>query len=66
MSLFRPDRRHRGHDPYVRHKMLVFVTGAAFALAGIASERDWLVYIGIAVLFIGVLLRLASDRRRQD
>lgn len=63
MSFFRLDRKRREHDRYVTHRMVIFVTGAAFGLAGIATEREWLVYIGIAVLLVGMLLRLAAQRR---
>lgn len=65
MSLFRPSRERRGPDPYVAHKMIVFVAGAAFGFAGIATEREWLVYLGIGVLLIGMLLRLATHRHQQ-
>lgn len=64
MSFLRPSRERRGPDPYLAHKMLLFAAGAACAFAGIATEREWLVYVGIAVLLVGVLFRLAAQRRQ--
>lgn len=62
MSLFRPARGPRGEDPYLPHKMLLFVTGAAFGITGIVSGREWLINIGIVVLVAGVILRFAKAR----
>lgn len=66
MSLIRPARAPRRDDRYLPHKMLLFVIGAGFGLAGIVSGREWLINIGIVVLVAGVLLRFARDRRPDD
>jgi hypothetical protein len=44
--------------------MLIFVIGAALGIAGIASDRTWLVNLGIGVLLVGVVLRLVAQRNR--
>ncbi|MGH7552622.1 MAG: hypothetical protein ACREMQ_06295 [Longimicrobiales bacterium] len=64
MDLFRASRTRRGPDPYLPHKMLIFVIGAALGIAGIASERTWLVNVGIGVLLLGVVLRVIAQRKR--
>ncbi len=58
-----------GRDPtpsqmrWLYPKILLFVTGAAIGLAGMASGREWLVNAGVAVLAVGLLLRfLTRDR----
>jgi hypothetical protein len=68
MSPFRPDRSRRGEDPHLRLKMLLFVTGAAFGIGGIATDRGWLVYIGMAILAVALVLRMVAARvaRRSD
>jgi membrane protein implicated in regulation of membrane protease activity len=62
--IFRPDRRTRGPDPVLGHKMLLFVVGAILAVIGIATERNWIVYVAIAFLLAGVVLRFL--RRPHD
>jgi hypothetical protein len=62
MLFLRVSRARRGPDRFLPHKILLFVTGAACAFAGIASGREWLINVGIAVLFVGVLLRLIRAR----
>ena len=57
MGLFRPSRERRGPDPYQHWKTLLFAIGAALGLAGIFTERDWLILVAIAVLAVGVALR---------
>lgn len=63
MSPFRPDRTRRGEDHYLGHKMLIFVAGAVLAMVGMAAGQDVLVYLAVAVLAVGLVLRLASRRR---
>lgn len=60
--IFRPDRSRRGVDRFLDVKMLIFVIGAALGVIGIAREIDWLVYAAIAVLAVGVILRLLRGR----
>jgi Flp pilus assembly protein TadB len=63
MSPFRPDRARRGEDHYLGRKMLLFLAGAVLAMVGMAAGQDWLVYLAMAVLAVGIILRLASRRR---
>jgi len=63
MGLFRPSREARGPDPYLHLKMALLVAGAAVGLFGMAREDTTIVYIGIAVLAAGVLLRFLPGRR---
>ena len=63
MSPFRPSRARRGTDRFLPYKLLLFAAGAGFGMAGILSEREWLINVGIAVLLVGVLLRILASRR---
>lgn len=63
MGLFRPDRDRRGEDPALDHKMLVFMLGAVLALVGMTSGNRVIVYLAIAVLLVGVVLRFLHRRR---
>lgn len=63
MGLFRPSRAQRGSDRWLRLKMAIFVVGAAVGIAGMATENDLLVGVGIIVLAAGVLLRLLPGPR---
>jgi hypothetical protein len=56
--IFRPDRTRRGEDPALGYKMLFFVFGAVFGVAGIATERAWLIYLALLCLVVGVVLRV--------
>src|SRR5690606_38738458 len=58
MALFRPDRTRRGPDRFLKLKMMIFAVGAAVAFAGIAYDRRPLLLLAIAILAVGVLLRL--------
>ena len=57
MALFRPSRTHRGPDPYYHWKTIVFAIGAAFGLAGIFTDHDWLILLAVPILAVGVALR---------
>jgi hypothetical protein len=63
MGLFRPDRNRSGSDPALDRRMLVFVLGAVVAMIGMASGNRWIVYLAIAILAVGVVLRVAGHRR---
>jgi hypothetical protein len=62
MGIFRPSRERRGPDPHLERKITIFAIGAAFGIAGVATGRSWLTWIGIAILAVGVLLRFRSGR----
>ncbi|CAN5761238.1 hypothetical protein BH23GEM9_BH23GEM9_36660 [soil metagenome] len=65
MTPFRPDRSRRGPDTMLGHRMLVFVLGAVVGAAGIATDRQWLIYVAIGILVIGLALRFLA-RRDED
>jgi multisubunit Na+/H+ antiporter MnhF subunit len=66
MTPFRPDRSRRGEDRLLGQKMLVFVLGAVIALAGLATERDWLVYVALLLLLLGLAMRFVGRHRPED
>lgn len=47
-------------------KTFLFVLGASLGIAGMVSQRDWLVVIAIVVLAIGVIFRLIDKRIRDN
>lgn len=55
--ILRPSRQRRGEDPHLQTRMLIFAGGAVIALTGIATNRGWLIWIAIAVLAVGALMR---------
>ena len=62
MVFFRASRDKRGPDRFLDLKIVIFVIGAAIAGVGIISARNWLIYIAIGVLVVGVALRF-FDRK---
>jgi hypothetical protein len=66
MSPFRPDRRRRGEDRMLGQKMLVFGLGAVIAMAGMATERDWLIYVALVLLLLGLAMRFAGREPVED
>jgi hypothetical protein len=60
MSPFRPDRGRRGEDRLLSEKMMVFVLGAAIGIGGIATGRDWLVYVALVLLVLGLAMRFVG------
>jgi hypothetical protein len=64
VSPLRVDRRPRGPDQLLGLKMFIFVAGAILAVAGMATDRPWMIYTAAAVLSIGVALRFFGRARR--
>ncbi len=62
MTPFRPSRERRGEDRFLQWKVLVFFAGAVLALVGMARGDDRIVIVAIAILVLGVLLRIATRR----
>ncbi|MET0397643.1 MAG: hypothetical protein ABW277_12510 [Longimicrobiaceae bacterium] len=58
-------RRRPGPDRFLYAKMAAFFLGAGFFLGGVLTGRDWAVLVAVAVLVVGLALRLA-DRRDAD
>jgi hypothetical protein len=69
MTPFGLDRRRNApDDAWLGQKMAFFVAGAAVGAAGMISGRSWIVYIAIAILLLGLVLRILGRRasRRHD
>jgi hypothetical protein len=58
-------RRRSGPDRFLHAKMAAFFLGAGFFFGGVLTGRDWAVLVAVAVLVVGLALRLA-DRRNAD
>jgi hypothetical protein len=58
---------HRGakadRHPWFEWKVRLFLAGAAIALVGIGTGRDWIVAIATFVLFVGFVLRFLPGGR---
>ena len=64
--IFRPSRERRGPDRWLSAKVAIFCLGAGIALVGVASERNWVINLAIAVLAIGFLMRFLGRRKPQS
>jgi membrane protein implicated in regulation of membrane protease activity len=42
------------------HKMLLFVSGAVLGMIGMATDRNWIVFLAVGVLAVGLLLRFVD------
>jgi uncharacterized membrane protein YhhN len=51
------------HDRFLEVKALLLLMGASAGLAGMFSDRSWLVWTGIALVAVGMILRLITRRR---
>jgi membrane protein implicated in regulation of membrane protease activity len=56
------DRSRRGEDAWLGQKILYFVVGAALGVAGMITGLQWIVWLAIAVLAVGLILRIAGRR----
>lgn len=66
MGLFRPSRDERGPDPYLDLKIILFLAGAGFGLAGALTNFPPLFLIGIAALVAGVAVRFLPRRSKGE
>lgn len=62
MVFFRASREKRGPDRFLTAKIAIFLSGAAIAAVGIMTGKNWLIYVAIGVLIVGVALRF-FDRK---
>jgi hypothetical protein len=53
-------------DRFVEWKVGIFFLGAALWVAGAILGLQWLVWVAIGVLLIGVLLRFAPEEQSGD
>ncbi|MGQ0814927.1 MAG: hypothetical protein ACT4O1_10740 [Gemmatimonadota bacterium] len=61
--IFRAAREKKGDDRFFELKALLLVLGASLGIAGMVSQRSWLVLAGIGVLAVAMILRLFDNRR---
>ncbi len=62
--MFRPSRTtpSKGGDRFLLWKIRLFVIGAVLALAGMGWQMQWLVWVGILALIVGLVLRFLPAR----
>ncbi len=53
----------RPEDTTQALRALLLVAGASLGLAGMVTERSWLVYLGIGVLAVGGIIAIARRWR---
>ena len=53
--------RDPGDERFLHLKVLVFVLGASVGLAGMATNRIWLINVGVGILIIGFILRFIKQ-----
>ena len=59
MTVILIDRNARS-GAYLEARMVLFTLGALLALAGMASERVWLVWVATIILLLAFVLRFGS------
>ena len=64
--MFFADRRRRGPDRFFPWKVALFVSAAVLVFFGIRLERDWIIWLAIAVLLSAMALRFAPTRGRRE
>lgn len=57
--MLRPDRDNRGPDRWLEVKLALFMLGAVVGVAGMYFGSTPTIYVAIAILVIGFLLRFA-------
>ena len=62
MGLLGPSRENRGPDPHLDVKIFLFLGGAAFALAGMATRTPILVWLAFLPLGIAFVVRFFRPR----
>jgi fatty acid desaturase len=60
--MFRPSRDRDRPAHAVDLRLWLFATGAAVALTGLYTGRSWIVYVAIAILAAGFLVRFLPGR----
>jgi hypothetical protein len=61
--MIRIDRSRRSDDIWLGQKMIFFVVGAALGVGGMVTGQEWLIWVAVAVLVLGFLLRVLGRRR---
>ena len=58
--------REPGNERFLQLKVALLVLGAGVGVAGMTTDRIWLVNVGIAILVVGFILRLIRQRRDDE
>lgn len=59
-------RRSGGSDAHLVWRARILGLGAVLALAGMATEREWLVNVAIGILILGFGLRFLPVREDEE
>jgi hypothetical protein len=57
--IFRASRQPR-EDRFLTHRIVLFLIGSAFGVAGMARDNRWLVYTAIAIFASAAILGILS------
>jgi len=55
-------RRDGGSQRFLELRAALLLVGSALGLAGMLYDRAWMVFTGIAVLAVGIVIRLINRR----
>lgn len=58
-------REQRPRDPFLELKAVLLVLGASLGIAGMVNNLPWLVYSAIAVIAVGVGIRIIQRRKQE-
>ncbi len=64
--MFFADRRRRRPDPFYPWKLGLFITAAVLIFFGVRLERDWIIWLAIAVLLAAMALRFAPTKGNRE
>ena len=59
-------RRGRTVGPHLEWRIRTFFGGGILGLVGIATDRSWVVWCGLAILGVGFLLRFLGPKSDGD
>ena len=63
--MLRPSREHRGDDRFFEVKVVLLVLGASLGIAGMVYKRSWLIYLAMACVMAGIILRIIAARSKE-
>jgi hypothetical protein len=58
-------RRHGPASPHLEWRIRLFGVGAILGVAGIVASLRWMIWLALAVLLVGVLLRFLPAVRSE-
>ncbi len=66
LFVFLDRNRKAERYPWLQWKIRFFIVGSALAVVGMARGWDWLLVVGVVVLFVGFLLRFLPSGKGED